>query len=366
MEKKTTQPRKAAKSKKTVKRTSKSKKGNKKQSKFKVISTIVAVIVAIVGALLCYVYVNGADDDVIIKIPRGATMDSVEDSVAKYLGDNYAFIVRGVMETQSVDLSKRNGAYKISMGTNPAKAARVLTHGGQTGVKLVLRHLRTKEQLASFLSTRLDMTEREFLEAFRDSDIQATYKMKPEEMIALFMEDTYEVYWSTTPEALIEKMAGYYFKFWNPSRQSKAENLGLEPIEVMTLCSIVDEETSKKDEKGKIGRLYINRLNKGMKLQADPTAKFASGNFALRRITSKQTKINSPYNTYKVKGLPPGPIGTTNKVTIDEVLNSRATDYLFMCAKEDFSGYHNFAVTYAEHQANARRYQNALNERGIK
>ena len=342
------------------------KKQAKKPNRFKK-WLILTALLAVVGVVaLGYVLANGADDDVIIKIPRDAKMENVEDSIAKYLGEEYASMVVGVMKTQKVDLSERKGAYKITKGMNPAKAARVLTHGGQTGVKLVLRHFRTKDQLAEFLDAKLDMTKKEFLNAFNDRDIQATYKLKPEEMIALFMEDTYEVYWSITPEDLIDKMARYYLKFWNESRTDDADDLGLSPIEMMTLCSIVDEETSKVDEKGKIGRLYINRLNKGMKLQADPTAKFASKNFGLRRITSKQTKLRSPYNTYYVKGLPPGPIGTTSKQTINAVLDSDDSDYLYMCAKEDFSGYHNFAVTYEEHQANARRYQKALNERGIK
>ncbi|MBQ5724386.1 MAG: endolytic transglycosylase MltG [Muribaculaceae bacterium] len=350
----------------TKKRVSNKKKQAKKPNKSRK-WLILAALLAVVGAVaLGYVLVNGADDDVIIKIPRGAKIENVEDSIAKYLGDEYAAMVVSVMKTQKVDLSERNGAYKIPKGMNPAKAARVLTHGGEAGVKVVLRHFRTKKDLAKFFSARLDMTEKEFLSAFNDSDIQATYDLKPEQMIALFMEDTYEFYWSITPEQLIEKMAMYYNRYWNDSRVEDAKEMGLTPIEVMTLCSIVDEETAKVDEKGKIGRLYLNRLNKGMRLQADPTAKFASGNFGLRRITSKQTSLNSPYNTYRVKGLPPGPIGTTSKQTLNEFLDSREHDYLFMCAKEDFSGYHNFSVTYEEHQANARRYQKALNERGIK
>lgn len=359
-QKKTNTKKKTSKSQTITKR----KKATNGKSKIKMVTLI--VVAALVGLICLAVFMNKADDDVIIKIPKQATIDNVEDSVAKYLGDEYATMVRRVIGTQKVDFSKRNGAYKITKGMNPAKAARVLTHGGQTGVKLVLRHFRTKEQLAEFLANKLDMTKNEFLNAFNDRDIQASYNKKPEEMIALFMEDTYEVYWSITPENLIDKMAWYYTRFWDESRRENASDLGLSPIEMMTLCSIVDEESSKVDEKGKIGRLYINRLNKGMKLQADPTAKFASKNFALKRITSKQTRLRSPYNTYYIKGLPPGPIGTTSKQTINAVLNSDDNDYLYMCAKEDFSGYHNFAVTYEEHQANARRYQKALNERGIK
>ena len=134
----------------------------------------------------------------------------------------------------------------------------------------------------------------------------------------------------------------------------------------MIVASIVDEETNKADEKGKIGRLYINRLNKGMKLQADPTVKFALGDFSLRRIRKNHLSVNSPYNTYRNTGLPPGPIRTTSVATIDRILDSEPSDHIYMCAKEDFSGYHNFAASYSEHMANARKYQQALNKRGIK
>ena len=180
---KTTTPKKRVNKKKQAKKSNRFKKW-----------LILTALLAVVGAVaLGYVLVNGADDDVIIKIPRDAKMENVEDSIAKYLGEEYASMVVGVMKTQKVDLSERKGAYKITKGMNPAKAARVLTHGGQTGVKLVLRHFRTKDQLAEFLAAKLDMTKKEFLNAFNDRDIQATYKLKPEEMIALFMEDTYEV-----------------------------------------------------------------------------------------------------------------------------------------------------------------------------
>ena len=158
----------------------------------------------------------------------------------------------------------------------------------------------------------------------------------------------------------------YRNRFWDKSRRSKAARLGLTPAEVATIASIVEEETAKTDEKPKVARLYLNRLQKGIKLQADPTVKFASGDFSLRRITGKHLAIESPYNTYKISGLPPGPIRVPASSTLDAVLNAPNHNYIYMCAKEDFSGYHNFASDYATHQANARRYQAELNRRGIR
>jgi UPF0755 protein len=167
-------------------------------------------------------------------------------------------------------------------------------------------------------------------------------------------------------ERLIEKMKTESKFFWNAERTRKAKALGLTPDEVITLASIVDEETANNAEKPMIAGMYYNRYRQDMPLQADPTVKFALKDFEIKRIYNNMLDVESPYNTYRNKGLPPGPIRIPSVAGIDAVLNLVKHNYLYMCAKEDFSGYHNFAVTNAQHAANARRYQQALNQRGIR
>ena len=177
---------------------------------------------------------------------------------------------------------------------------------------------------------------------------------------------SYEFYWTATADDVVARLLAERNNFWSDERRSEAAALGLTPVKVAIICSIAEEETNKRDERATVGRLYLNRLRAGMKLQADPTVKFALGDFALRRILNKHLQVNSPYNTYKVTGLPPGPIRMPERRTMADFLAEPDNNYLYMCAKEDFSGRHNFARDYATHQANARRYQQALNQRGIK
>ncbi len=190
--------------------------------------------------------------------------------------------------------------------------------------------------------------------------------MTTDNVTGLFMADTYQFLWDVEPAKLMQHMKKFSDQFWNDERKAKAEKLGLSPNEVITLASIVEGETNKADEKGMVARLYMNRLKQHMKLQADPTVKFALKNFALRRITFEDCSVQSPWNTYYVFGLPPGPICLPEKSSIDAVLNAPQHNYIYMCAKEDFSGYHNFAETYAQHEAYAAKYHQALREKGIR
>ena len=186
-----------------------------------------------------------------------------------------------------------------------------------------------------------------------------------EQFAYMFLPDTYQFYWTTSVDDFLTRMKREYDKFWTEDRIKKAEKMGLTPNEVSIIASIAEEETNNVKERGVVGRLYINRVQKNMPLQADPTVKFALQDFSLRRIKSEHLKVNSPYNTYKNTGLPPGPIRIPNKTTIDSILDSEPHDFIYMCAKEDFSGLHNFATNYKEHQQNATKYRNALNRRKI-
>lgn len=317
-------------------------------------------------AFMLPLLISGASQDAMIRIPANASPSTVRDSLTRYLGQEYASRVMRVAALRSSDFSKRHGAYLIPAGTSPLRAEHKLSQGAQTPLTITINGFRTLPLLAERISRRLDFPTDSLLSALEDPYTMARYGLSPRQALSLFIDDSYELYWSASPKEVIRKIGVNYSKVWNPRRTEKAALLGLSPAEMMTVCSIVDEETNKTDEKGNIGRLYINRLNIGMPLQADPTVKYATGDFSIRRITGEHLKTDSPYNTYIHRGLPPGPIRTTSTATIDAVLDSRPTDYLYMCAKEDFSGYHNFASTFKEHSANARRYRQALDKRGIK
>lgn len=302
----------------------------------------------------------------IIKIPYQATDQAVKDTLEKYYGPEYARDVLRMAKIRKTDFSRRHGAYMVDSGISPYKTERIFSKGAQHPVKITVNCFRGKDILAGKISEKLDFTPDSLILVLNDPEFLKTYDLSPEEALALFIDDSYLVYWSASPESVANKIGSHYKKVWNEERLSKAKALGLKPAEVMALASIVDEETAKQDEKPMVARLYLNRLKKGMKLQADPTVKFALGDFSLRRIRLNHLEFESPYNTYKVTGLPPGPIRTVRVEDVDAVLNAPQHDYIYMCAKDDFSGYHNFAKDYNTHMQNARKYQKALNRRGIK
>jgi UPF0755 protein len=248
---------------------------------------------------------------------------------------------------------------------NNLQLVRMLRSGQQTPVRVTFNTVRTQEELAEKISVNLEVSKEQVLELLQDSVYIRKFGFEEETVMSLFIPNTYEFWWDTSAEELFERMHKEYQSFWTEARSQKAQDLGLSKEEVSTLASIVQAESQKSDERPKIAGVYLNRLRIGMPLQADPTLVFAAGDFSIKRLTAKQMAIDSPYNTYKYAGLPPGPINLPDINSLDAVLNFEKHSYLYFCAKEDFSGYHSFAVGYDEHLSNARRYQRALNAANI-
>ncbi|MEO6830957.1 MAG: endolytic transglycosylase MltG [Chitinophagaceae bacterium] len=257
------------------------------------------------------------------------------------------------------------GRYHITRGMSNWRIVRLLRSGKQSPVKLVIKKLRTKDDFIHLIGSNLEADSTVLRQMLSDDNYLAQFGLDSSTALCAVMPNTYDFYWNTNADKAFRKIETSFFAFWNAKRKAAADSLHLTPQQAVILASIVTEESNKYDEQPDIARVYLNRMAKGMKLQADPTAKYATGDFALKRITSAQTSIASPYNTYYVLGLPPGPICTPDARTIEAVLASPKSNYLYFCAKADFSGYHSFAATYTEHLKNAQAYQQALNERAI-
>ncbi len=257
------------------------------------------------------------------------------------------------------------GRYLIKNGMSNNELINLLRSGKQEPVNVTINTIRTLEQLAGKATKNLECDSSALYDLLTDENFISKYGFNKSTIITMFIPNTYEFYWNTSAKQFFERMAKEYKKFWIQERKNKAASIGLSQSEVSILASIVQEETIKNDEKPAIAGVYLNRLQKGMLLQADPTIKFAIGDFSVKRILKKHLNIDSPYNTYKHKGLPPGPICLPSISSIDAVLNYQKHDYIFFCAKEDFSGYHNFAKTLSQHNINAKKYQAALNKKRI-
>ncbi len=330
--------------------------------------SLAAFLLIALCAIFAWRYINApyqADKPVWIYLPRGTSRAALADSLNSSLGSHIGIRVAKIINAATPDTVPIYGAYKILPGDKTKNIARRLIRHRQTPVRLTFNNIRTIPQLASRISRQMEFSDSDFLAAL-DSVLPAAGFSSPGQYPAAFLPDTYEFYWTTPAVETVDRLLAERNKFWTADRLDKARALGLSPVQVATLASIAEEETNSSGERATVGRLYLNRINRGMKLQADPTVKFAIGDFSLRRIRGKHLKIQSPYNTYLNPGLPPGPIRIASARTLDDILNAPPHPYVYMCAKEDFSGTHNFATDYAAHMANARRYQQALNRRNIK
>ncbi|MBO4524977.1 MAG: endolytic transglycosylase MltG [Bacteroidales bacterium] len=293
-----------------------------------------------------------------------------------YRNFNYEQLIDAILQTGAIDNPKtfqraaramklsenfRPGLYRLKPGMGNKALVRMLAKGWQQPVRLVIPgYYRTLDRFAEFLGEHLEADTEDFKKALSDTALAESYGFRPETFIGMFIPNTYEVWWTVTPAEFIERMHQEYEKFWSGSRDEKALNIGLTRQEVSTLASIVIEETKYEPEMPRIAGVYMNRLHKDMLLQADPTVLFAVGDPSIKRVLNRHLETDSPYNTYKYAGLPPGPITMPPVVAIDAVLNYEHHDYLYFCAKDSFDGQHVFAKTLSAHNENARRYQRAL------
>ncbi len=305
--------------------------------------------------------------DTYLYIPTGANYQTVLDSLKKkdVVHDqmSFQFLAKLLDYPETV----KPGKYLIKKNTGNREALLMLRAGRQTPVKLTFNNIRLKDELSGKLCKYLEADSSRFNQLINDVNVVKGYGFDTTTIMCMFLPNTYEMYWNTSAEKLLERMHKEYNDFWTEERKKKANSLGFTPVQVSVLASIVQaEQAQKADERPKVAGLYINRLKTGMPLQADPTLVFGLKNFGLKRILKVHMEVDSPYNTYKYTGLPPGPINLPSISSLNAVLNHEKHDYLYMCAKEDFSGYHNFANNFEDHLKNARLYQKALNAANIR
>ena len=313
-------------------------------------------------------------------IPTGATYAQVQDSL-RSSGNIRMFKFEILSRIKGYPDWVRPGRYVIPADVTASTVVNKLRSGDQDEVRVTFNKVRTVEQLAGIVSKRIEADSASlvavlsdtlylsrFTYAFKDADSlqKEALRVTPENVLACFVPDTYHLYWNTDAEAFFRRMYWEFERFWNERRQKEADSLGMNRLEIISLASIVEEETNQKDERPDIASVYLNRLRRGIPLQADPTVKYAMQDFGLRRILYKHLKYPSPYNTYINKGLPPSPICMPGKNAIEAVLDFEEHDYLYFCARPTFDGYHNFARTLREHNANARAYSAELNRRNIR
>lgn len=307
-------------------------------------------------------------EDPYLLIPEGADFKTLLDSLQAggFLKEVSSFREMARLKGLNED-RVRNGRYRIEPGWSNRHLVNHLLAGEQATVKLVLNSARLLEDVAARASRYLEVDSLSILSQISDPEVLQAAGYTPEQGMCIFIPNTYDFFWNTSPAGFLQRMQREQERFWERNdRLAKAKELGLSPCEVSTLASIVEKETIVADERPRVAGLYLNRLKRGMLLQADPTAVFATRDFTARRVLDRHTQFDSPYNTYLYKGLPPGPICMPSISSIDAVLNAEEHNYLYMCAKPDNSGRHAFAKTLAGHNRNAARYRRWLNQRGIK
>lgn len=342
-----------------------------KRKRKNIVTIFITVILAgiIISLIWVYFYIFSPlfypQKTTFLYIDRDDTIDSIYNKLSsegrcKHTAGFYALTILYPYEQHI-----HTGRYEINPNDNVYHVFKRLYRGHQAPLNLTINSVRTLDHLARNIGKQLMMDSAEIASKFKDTLFIRQYGYTQETLPCLFIPNTYQVYWDMSIDNFFQRMQKEHARFWNAERRQKASSMQLTPEEVCTIASIVEEETNNKAEMPIIAGLYLNRLKRNMLLQADPTIRFALQNFNLRRISNDDLNIKSPYNTYRNQGLPPGPIRIASPGSIDAVLNYTKHDYIYMCAKEDFSGTHNFASNLSDHLNNARKYWRALNKRKI-
>jgi UPF0755 protein len=334
---------------------------------------IIALVLLVVISLgiTCVVYYlryfgpNVSDKEQYLYIHTGETFDDVYKTIRDegIVKDTTTFHWSAV--NMKYTSRVKPGKYRLHEGMSNRKFINMLASGAQEPVTVSFHNLRLKEQFAGFVSKKIEPDSIAILNLLDSAAFVKQYGFTTDDVYTMFMPNSYQMYWNTSPEKFFKRMYANYEKFWTPERKQRAAEINLSPVQVSILASIVDAEALHDDEMPTIAGLYLNRLKKGMKLESDPTVIFALNDFTIHRVLNKDLKVNSPYNTYMYAGLPPGPVMMPSINAVNSVLDYKASDYIYMCAKADFSGYHAFATNVADHLVNAHKFQQALNERHI-
>ena len=339
----------------------------------KVIISFIALIVVFGGGTAYLTYTKiykpnvdlSGESQAYLYIKTGSNFNDVLRSLLdnRMIKNESSFV--WVAERKGYKNKVKPGKYKIKKKMSNNELVNLLRSGAQEPVKLVFNEARTKQQFVEVISKQIEANQEDLNKLLNDDDFLKEYGLNTKNVLTLFIPNTYEFYWNTSANEFIERMSTESKKFWTTERLKKAQKIGLTKAEASVLASIVQQESRVADEQPVIAGVYINRLKKGMRLQADPTVIYAVGDFTIKRVLNMHLEYDSPYNTYKYAGLPPGPICIPYSSAIDAVLNRKAHNYIYFCAKEDFSGRHNFAANIAEHDRNAAKFRKALNQRKI-
>lgn len=334
------------------------------------IALVVIIVIALAGTGTFY-YLrlfgpNVTDKQEYLYIHTGANYEAVYDTICQQQIVNDTTTFNWAAHNMKYVNRIKPGRYRLKKGMSNRQLVRMLQLGEQDPVNLSFHNIRLKEQFAGFVGSKLEPDSTAISHLLDSADFVKNYGFTPENVYTMFLPDTYTIYWNSSPKSFFLHIYTVYEKFWTPERKQKAAAMGLNPIQVSIMASIVDAEALHDDEMPTIAGLYLNRLHKGMKLESDPTVIFAMHDFTIHRVLNKYLSFDSPYNTYLHTGLPPGPIMMPSVNAVKAVLDYKKSDYIYMCAKEDFSGYHNFTDNMAQHKINARKFQQALDARNIK